>query len=163
MSLILKTGWGFEEKQIMNQLVKTIHMIINMFTKIATWTLLSAACFITIFWGGDTSLSVALLWEILALALLCAIGTILLYRNSDKKSKKGMLCTMVISFFYINAVILLGGFYFEWFYFSDWKMVLGMLMLIALGYLLVGVLNFRLEQKEAKLMNEKLRERNKQA
>lgn len=145
----------------MDKAFQYIHRVFGMFTKIATWTLIATACFITVFWGTDTELKVGLLWQMLGLAFLCAVGCSLLWAwaDSERATKRGMLLKMALAYLFVIVTIAGGGLYFEWFYLSDWKMVLGMFIFITLGYLLIGTLSICAAKKEADRMNRKLRER----
>lgn len=143
----------------MEKMTDILHAYIGMFTKITTWTLLAAAIFITAFWGTDTVLGVELLWQILGLAFLCSIGCIKFFKDSETATKKGMMCRFILSYLFVSAVFIGGGFLCEWFYPSDWKMVLGMFLLVTSGYAIVTGLSFYSAKKEAVRMNEKLKER----
>ncbi len=143
----------------MEKIADILHAYINMFTKITTWTLLAAAIFITAFFGTDTALGVELLWQILGLTFLCSVGCITFFKDSETVTKKGMMCRFILSYLFVSAVFIGGGFLCEWFYPSDWKMVLGMFLLVTAGYAIVTYLSFCTAKKEAMRMNEKLKER----
>ena len=133
----------------------------QVFTKITTWTLFAAACFITVFWGNEADIGVGLLWQILGLALVCTLGAMGLVGRTEGMGKKQLLLRYLLCYIFINGVIITGGLVFEWFYLSDWKMVASMLVLIALGFLAITWFGFRAAKREAALMNEKLKEQNK--
>ncbi len=143
----------------MEKIADILHAYISMFTKITTWTLLATAIFITAFLGTDTVLGVELLWQILGLAFLCSVGCITFFKDSETATKKGILCRFILSYLFVSAVFIGGGFLCGWFSFSDWKMVFGMFLLVTAGYAIVTSLIFYSAKKEAMRMNEKLKER----
>lgn len=120
---------------------------------------MAAAIFITAFWGTDTVLGVELLWQILGLAFLCSLGCVTFFKDSETATKKGMVYRFVLSYLFVSAVFIGGGFLCEWFNPSDWKMVLGMFLLVTSGYVIILYLSFNSAKKEALRMNEKLKER----
>jgi hypothetical protein len=130
----------------------------TVFTRIATLTLIGSATFISIFWE-NAELSVIILWEILAVSVLCSLVT-LLWRK-EAKTKRQLLMRSIISYLYVNVVVMGCGYLFEWYYWEQIPMVLGMLLLILLITLAVSFIPYHKDKNLADKMNEKLQQRKK--
>lgn len=143
----------------MSTITKYIKSVLGVFAKITTWTLLSAACFISIFVGKEMVLDVMLLWQILGLSFLCAAGSVLFFLNAESVTRRNMLIRFSLCYLFINAVIMAGGLIFGWFLLSNWKMVLAMFVLVAAGYGVIVLVSYKLSEREAALMNEMLKKR----
>lgn len=142
----------------MEKIEAYIQMVFNVYIKVAAWVLFATSCFITFFWGKGMDLDVGLLWQMQGVSLLCVAGTVLFLGNIDTASKKEIMIKFFLGFLYINAVVMGAGAYFQWYSFSNWKMVAFMFLLVVMGYLVIGVLNFWVARREALLMNKKLGE-----
>ncbi len=144
----------------MNKLFRILHYLWNVFAWITTGVTCVTAIYIIAFWGADTSVGVEILWQILLVSAVCSLGTlILLYNEKREFSKKEMLVRCCLLFVYVDVIVLTCGFYFHWFYFSNWKMVAGMELCIIAVFVCTMTLSSLAAQKEADAMNKKLRER----
>ncbi len=136
---------------------KRLEARVSLYVKIATGILFVTAVYISVFYGWKEELQVKILWQILGLAGICTLGSLILpVDGGEEVSKKSMLARIVGYYVYVNVIVLLCGFLFGWFSFGNWKQVLGMVMAIAFVYLAVGVLSSWLEYREAERMNRKL-------
>ena len=136
---------------------KRLYAMMSLYAKITTGILFVAAVYISVFYGWKEELQVKILWQILGLAGICTLGSLILpVDGGEEVSKKSMLARIVGYYVYVNVIVLLCGFLFGWFSFGNWKQVLGMVMAIAFVYLAVGVLSSWLEYREAERMNRKL-------
>lgn len=142
----------------MEKIVDYGKMFFRVYTKIMTWTLFATACFITLFWGRELELDVGLLWQMQGITILCTAGSLPITGDLDGMPKKTVLIRLLLNYIYVNGVIMAGGIYFDWFNISQWKMVLFMLLLIAVGYLIIMLFGFSLANREAEQMNRKLAE-----
>lgn len=114
-----------------------------------------SAVYITIFWP-QASLGVEILWQILFVSFLCSLG-IFIYPEREVSGKMTFLL-YVLHYVVTNVVVLGCGIWFEWFYADDFPMVLGMVVIIALVFLLVSVVVWNRGRRMAALMNERLKE-----
>lgn len=136
-----------------------LHNTIDSFFKIATGICIVSAIYISLFWGTDTQLAVApFLGQILLTAVLCSAVSLFIGYEQEM-SKKSMFIRIVIHYVYENIVVLGCGIVFEWFYLSNWKMLLGMVIAIAVVFFGIVGLCYRSDYKTAQKMNEKLMER----
>lgn len=143
----------------MNKLFRILHYLWNVFSWIVTGVTCVTAIYIIVFWGTDVKLGVEILWQILLVSAICALGSLLLYNEKREFSKKEMMFRYFLTFAYVNIIVLTCGFYFQWFYLSNWKMVAGMeLCIIAVFGVTMGI-GVLAAQKEADTMNKKLKER----
>lgn len=149
----------------MERIIKEAQSVLAYFFRITTSVVFASAVYITVFWGVDCELGVRLLWQILGSSAVCALGCCLVSGSqvSGKEiSKRGMQIRMVLLYIYINVIVLSCGFIFEWFYLSDWKMILGMELCIAFTFCVVTVLSYFADYKAAEKMNQRLQERKQQ-
>lgn len=149
----------------MERIIKETQSVLAYFFRITTSVVFVSAVYITVFWGVDGEFSVRLLWQILGSSAVCALCSCLVFSSqvSGKElSKRGMQIRMVLLYIYINVIILSCGFLFEWFYLSDWKMILGMELCIAFTFCAVTVLSYFADYKAAEKMNQRLQERKQQ-
>lgn len=136
---------------------KRLGAMAHLYVKITTGILFVTAIYISVFYGWEEELQVKILWQILGLAGICTLGSLILpVDGGEEVSKKSMLARIVGYYVYVNVVVLFCGFLFEWFSFGNWKQVLGMVAAIAFVYLTVGILSSWMEYREAERMNQKL-------
>lgn len=143
---------------------KTIHLLketMRYFFIITVLVLLISACYISVFWGLDSLVSVQLLWQILFVSFLGSLSH-LLFRSKDNKvlSKKAYGLRWLFCYIYVNAMVLGFGFLFQWFDISSVPMVIGMLVAIFLVFLTVMAFVFWMDKKTSEEINQKLLERN---
>lgn len=143
----------------MIRFIKYMQIIFSVYVKITTFVVLAAAVYIGVFWGADTELSVVILWQILIVSGICSLVSLVPMNGEKELSKASLLFRNALSYAYINIVVLGFGFYFNWFYFSNWKMVLGMEICILMVFIAVMLTEYFIEYKTAEKMNEKLKER----
>lgn len=143
----------------MNHVLKRFQILFGLFTKITTGILIVTAVYICIFWGWETELSVELLWQILITAAVCTLGSLFLPLEEQNISKRISMLSGFLYFAFVNVAVFFCGIKFEWFYLSDWRMALGMEIMILFVYGLVRFLEYMADYKMAEKMNQKLRER----
>lgn len=142
-------------------MLKRLEAMASLFVRITAGILFVSATYISVFYGWKEALYVKILWQILALALVCTLGSLVLPVDDEREiSRKSMLIRMVLYYIYVNIVVLFSGFFFGWFSFGNLKQVLGMVAAIAFVYLAVGALSFWMGYREAERMNRKLGGRN---
>lgn len=129
------------------------------FVYVTTLVVLATALYITVFWGTDLKLGVEILWQILLTSFLTSVG--MLFCPKGEPSKKQFVVKEILYYIYVNIVVLTSGFIYEWFYLEDIKMVIGMLILIAVVYIIINVVLFLKDISLTKKLNEKLEERNR--
>ena len=142
----------------MNNILEKIRAIFQMYLQIVALVILAAAIYITVFWGYDCEVDGDILWQIMGVSALCSLCTPILMSQKEL-SKRTMLFREMIHFLMINVIVLFSGFCFEWFYVSDWKMIVGMELTIVAVYVGVCTIAYRMSQRTAEEMNQKLKER----
>ena len=133
---------------------------IGLLGKISLGCLIVTAAFITLFWGIDAKTHVALLWQLLLVSFLCSLG-IFMYpsENEQELSKKGLIGRHILYFIFVNIVVLVLGSLFQWFYFSNWKMVVLMELSIIVIFAVVFLSSYLSDAKIAKKLNDKLNQK----
>ena len=143
----------------MKEFRQRLRGVIELFFKITTGIICASAVYISIFGGTDMEFAVApFLGQILITAALCSVGS-LFWDYEKEMSKKSMLLNMIGHYVYENIVVLGCGITFQWFYLSDWKMLLGMVIAVAVVFFGIMAFSFGMDYKTAQKMNEKLNKR----
>ena len=144
----------------MNHVIKRLQDMLAMFFRITTGIIIVTALYIVMFWGKNSQIQVTILWQILMVSVFCSVGSLLLPCDSEKEvSKRGMLVRMILYFLYVNIVVMVSGFRFEWFDTSNGKMVFVMELCIIAVFAVVTAVSHFTDYKTAEQMNRKLRER----
>lgn len=142
--------------------MKRLKSMVSVFEKVTAGILFVTAVFISVFYGWDIELSVDILWQILFLSAVCALGSIILPLEGEKEkevSRIAMLVRTIIYFIYINVVVLGFGFLFEWFTFDNSWQVFGMELAIIFVFAAVALIFYWSQCLEARRMNEELKKR----
>lgn len=137
------------------KLIAAIKKVLQIFPAMMTGISLAAAAYIELFWDTDTSHGAALIWQLALCALLCSV-TVLFADKKREPSNRKFLLYMLLNFLYINAVVMLCGFLFEWFRAEDLGMLLGMEGTIVVVFAIICSLFYRRAKKDAALVNERL-------
>lgn len=145
----------------MKQIIEQLQALLSVFTRITAAVTFVCAVYISVFWGTDAQLDVRILWQILIASGLCSMCSLFLFEKEEQRSKRAQQMRIAVGFLYVNVVIFLCGFWFEWFYLSDWGMLIGMEICIIMAYAAVTAVSYFTDYKTAEEMNRKLQERNK--
>ncbi len=141
-------------------MIKRLQDLFNMFTKIVTGITICSAVFIYFAWGPDTNLDVFYLLEIILVSLLCSFGSVFLTGEDGKLSGLSMGGRLLLNFLYVNLIVFICGFFFEWFLFG-WKMICGMEFTIIGVFILVTLACYGMDARTSKRINERLNKRNR--
>lgn len=137
-------------------MLKRLKDVCYVFACVTTCVTFVTAVYIKVFWPQQVSLDKDILWQILFVSFLCSLG-IFIYPKREV-SGRVMMVLYVLHYAEVNAVVLGCGVWFQWFYPNDLPMVLGMVILIALVFILVSVIMWNRNRKMAALMNKRLEE-----
>ena len=146
----------------MEKMRKVIQNFLAVYMRVVTLVVFVSAVYIVVFWGWKTELDVTILWEILGVSFLTSLGSVIAFPVSDSEkeiSKQAMLIRNLLYFLFVNMVVLGCGFWFGWFYISDWRMIAGMEACIVFVYCSVVAISYYMESRVADRMNRKLKER----
>ena len=143
--------------------MKRLVFMMNLFEKIVVGVTLVTAIYIPVFYGWKSQIEVNILWQIVGLSVVCALGSVILPPEDGKEvSRRGMLVRNILYYLYINIVVLGLGFLFDWFTFRNIPQLLGMVISIGAVFIAVYFFSYCAQCEEAKRMNKKLRERERQ-
>lgn len=99
------------------------------------------------------------LWEILAVGVICGVGTELILYGCDLSAGR-WICRLLLHYVFVTTVVLVCGYFFGWY-----RLSVSGVFLMCLTSAIVYVFTFSLrginDGKTAKKMNEKLEERKK--
>lgn len=138
----------------------TLKNFLNVFINSIAGSTCGAAIYITIF-DRDASLSYIFLWEIIGLAVLCALGNVI-YASHREISKRDIKIRFLLHYFYINAAVI------GWAYFCHWIRpitlagTLILILIIAIVYIFVSTYSIKSDKKVAMKLNERLRKVNRE-
>ena len=133
--------------------LKKLRDMLFIFGCVTTCVLFVTALYITIFWP-QAVLGVEILWQILSVSFLCSVVNVFFLER--EAGRRGMLIFHILRYVLSNAIVLVCGFLFEWFYVDNLPMVLAMVLSIAVVYVIVSVAAWKHEKQQAALMNERL-------
>ena len=78
----------------------------GLFGMITTSVFIVSTTYITFFWGINAAISVKVLWQTMAVSVLCSAVGLFLPSTKKEPSKKAMLIRNILCFVYENAVVL---------------------------------------------------------
>ena len=116
---------------------------------------IAVAVFISVFYPG-VSLSVALLWEILACSIVCALGNVIWWTGKEL-SRMETLIRIFLHYLYINAVVFGSAFLFDWIDYDSIVMVISMFFMILVIFLVVFLASWYHDKKISDLMTRSLK------
>ena len=129
-------------------------MIFYTFVCVTTCVVFGTAAYIELFLDNPV-LDVDVLWQILLVSFLCSLCTAV---YQDEMSRKLQKILVFVHYLAINIIVLGCGVWFGWFRPENLSEVVGMLLVIALVFLIVSAVMWRVEKQMAAQMNERLRE-----
>ncbi len=135
-----------------------IQLMIKIHTRVVTGIFLFV-CFYLLWLPGDTRIRII---DILGVQLIGLIsGVAYLPLMTDKELSKNKM--ILLNSFYgltINISVLLFGYFFRWFSFKNIGTVIAIELMFVAVYSLTMFIGYGVDNKQAKKLNEKLRERN---
>lgn len=145
----------------MEKFIGYIKIVLSFYTKITTAVFFCAMIYIMIFWGIDHEIGITWVGHILFVSAVCALGIFIHPLDGETVySKRVFFFRQLLYYLYVNVVVMTCGFFFEWYYVENWKMLLGMEAVILAVFILVTLAAYLIDYKEAQKMNKKLQERN---
>lgn len=112
---------------------------------------IAVAAFISIFYPG-ISLTVVLLWQVLASSLACVFGN-LIWWTSKQLNKTGVAIRILLHYLYINVVVFGSAYLFDWIEFHNIIMVLSMFLMILIIFVLIFLATWCYSKKISEMMN----------
>ena len=116
---------------------------------------ISTTTFIMIFYPG-VSLSVALLWQILACSFVCTLGNILWW-TTKRLGKTEVIARIVLHYLYINVVVFGSAFWFDWIDYHNPVMVICLFLMILVVFVLVFLAIWHHGKRISEMMNRGLK------
>lgn len=132
---------------------------INMFGRIVTLVVFFSSIYIYFTFGMGEILSVSLLWEELGVSFLTSLP--FFFRDENGKCMYSSILSMVGIFLYINAVVFLAGFVFEWYDLARPMMLVAMFLTILFVYIVATIITYMLDKQSADEINKRLSARRK--
>ena len=131
-----------------------LKVFFDVFTKVTTCVVLGVGIYCLIFFP-EVNFGADIMWQILLVSFLTSAGTLM---YTDEITKNSMKVRCVIHYLLVNIIVVSCGIWFKWFYPDNLPQVIGMLILIAIIFLVVSVVSWKKVLKEADLMNQRLME-----
>lgn len=142
----------------MESVMEKIQILIKIFTRVVTAILLISSVYIYFFWGNEKIWSLVDILCLLLIALASAL-CILPFLSKKEHSKNMTLLFNILYFLQVNIISLLIGFLRQWFSLENIISLFYFELVIILVYALVMFISYKIDNYEAKKMNEKLKER----
>lgn len=136
--------------------MEKLKLFMNTFCMITTGTTIALASFYMCNAPGEM-LSPMSLWEILAVSAATALTT-LIYPTDRDMGRVEMIVRIVLHYLAVNAIVLGAGHCFRWYHIDRASSLIPMLLTIAVIFGAVSGISWTQSAREAKRMNELLRE-----
>lgn len=137
-------------------MLNKIKEMLYTFSYVMTGVIFATAIFITVF-HPELHFSVTLLWQIIGTSAACVFGN-LLYPKNVELPKKQLIIRIILHYLYVNLVVFVCGYCFDWFNIENIKMVLAMALLIAVIFIIVSAVLWSGDKKTSELLNKRLKE-----
>lgn len=129
--------------------------ILRIFVYVIAGNTVGAGIFIT-FVSKDKQIPAATLWQLIILAAVCSVGTLIFY-SSKELSKPQIIVRHIVHYVYINISILGAVSIWDWLDFGFNFESIVLLVIIAFVYIGIISLTFIQDTKTAEDVNEKLK------
>lgn len=135
---------------------KRITELLLTFCMVTTGSVFVCAVYNNVFWPQGTFLESDILWQLLALALVCSLGNFIHpYREI---SRRRAVVNKVLHYLYINVVVIGSGYLFAWMDIGNLFMLTVMVLGIAVVFVAVSSVIWGLHKRESENLNRKLKE-----
>jgi len=141
---------------------KKIQLFFDVFARVAASVFTFSSIYIAVFFGTDVRLSLSYIWGVLLISLAAAVARIPFFTDKEI-SKIKMLAGNIIYFIFINILVMVVGYYLNWFNPGENKMILGLEATIFVVYVCVMFISYLTDLHTAKKINEKLKDRKEKA
>lgn len=146
---------------MLQRIIKELQVMEIIFARITTAVAFVTVIYVTIFWGPDCEVEIGLIWQIMAIGAISALGDLIVYTRREC-SKWRMLFKRVLYFLFVNAAVMGFAYWFGWIYPSNWKMFVAMEISIILVFAIENIICYLADYKTAEEMNQRLKEREKE-
>lgn len=136
--------------------MKKIKFLFRIFCTVTVFVVAAVALFTTVIHPED-SLDPDTLWEILLVSFLCTLGSLIHpWKRTPGKTEMGI--RMVLHYVWVNLIVLGAGLWFHWYGTEHLWSVISMEISITVIFLIVSAIEMTRSSREAKRMNERLKE-----
>lgn len=132
--------------------MKKLEFMFDIFTKVVTCVTAGVAVYCMVFFP-EVRFGVEMFGQILLVSLLTSAGA-LLYTDDIKQKNMKIMC--VVHYIIVNVIVIGCGLWFEWFYWDNLPQMVGIVIVIALVFLVVSAVSWKRSMQMAELMNQKL-------
>lgn len=140
--------------------MRKLRFIFQVFSTVTSCVVVAVAIFTTLLYPTD-SMSPMVLWQIPAVSMLCTLGC-LIYPWDVVMTGKERGIKIFLHYLYTNVVVLVSGILFEWYNIKKIRSVISMVIVIAVIFAVVSGITWKRASIEAKNMNERLQEYQRQ-
>ena len=135
---------------------RKMRFLIDLFCMVTTCVVIAVAVFTGII-NPIERIEAVILWQIPAVSAVITLTT-LIYPWDTSLGKKEIAVRTVVHYMLVNMIVLGAGAVFDWYAPGNVGSVIAMVVAIAVIYALVSGLSWRHSARDAKRMNEKLKE-----
>ena len=132
-----------------------IKEFVRTYAYVVLGVVISTATFITFFYPG-ISLSVALLWQILACSFVCTLGNILWW-TTRRFGKREIIIRVAVHYLYINVVVFGSAILFDWIDYENLIMIFSMFVMVLTVFVAVFLSIWHYSKRISEMMNRGLK------
>lgn len=132
-----------------------IKEIMRTYAYVVLGVVIASATFISIYYPG-TSLSVMLLWQILASSFVCVLGN-LLWWTSKQLSRSETAIRIILHYLYINVIVFGSALLFDWIDSDNLIMIISLFLMILIIFVFVFVAIRHHDKRISEMMNRSLK------
>lgn len=132
-----------------------IKEIMRTYAYVVLGVVIASATFISIYYPG-ISLSVMLLWQILASSFVCVLGN-LLWWTSKQLSRSETAIRIILHYLYINVIVFGSALLFDWIDSDNLIMIISLFLMILIIFVFVFVAIRHHDKRISEMMNRSLK------
>ncbi|MDF2907217.1 MAG: hypothetical protein K0R34_2538 [Herbinix sp.] len=137
--------------------MESVKKVIQTFFYVLSGSIISTAIFMTVFLR-DLYFNVEIIWQVIIMAAITSLGT-LFHLSKREISKKRMRLRLIVSYMYINIVVLGCAILWQWVNIHRISQIIAMILLNAGVYFSVTTAMYSHEKQIADSINQRLRSR----
>lgn len=135
-----------------------IGKLFNLFCRIVTIIFVISAAYISVLFGFSVNLRLTYVLGILGISVVMTLAAIPFFVDCNMSKVKMFVCQTAY-FVFVNALVLVAGYFFDWFCMDRISTLIALELCVVAVYVILMVISYSSEKKTAEKMIEKIRER----
>ena len=141
--------------------MKLLRDLITIFTTVTTLIFLFSSIFIFALSGKDAVVDIYYLWGVLFIGAGCAVLYVPILLLEERLSKVWMLFSNIIYFVLVDALVMITGYFLQWFSFRRIETIIGIEAVIVIVFTVAMLLCYRADLSKSDVLNKKIQAWNK--